>query len=632
MKTQKTYGLWPSVFSPKILSSALGLEEPQWDAVGTQLVWLEQQNGQGRLVGIDASGDCAKELTFGQNVRGRVGYGGGNFSLRNNILVFVGNDGKLYRQDLHHGVTVALTQGFGQCAAPQISPNGRWVVYVYEWNGESGLALAPLDGKRWSQKLISGADFYMDPRWSPSGHQISWVSWNHPNMPWDGTTLQVAEVSEEGLAQATLGASESVAGGGAISVIQPEFSPCGKHLAYLSDETGWYNLYLYTLASQQTRAIAPQSAELGGPTWVFGMRWYDWMPDGKHLVAIKNEQGFSTLETLHIETQKTTPWRALKERYTHLESICISPQGEVALFAHRPDLPKRLLKVEKKGKIESVHILKRSGNEQISPENYSQPESLQAENEQGQTIYSLFYAPQNPDFESSGRPPLIVQIHGGPTSQSLPTLNRDVQYFTSRGYACLNLNYRGSSGYGRAYRELLKGQWGVADVEDAVFMASHLVQQQRVDPQCLVIKGGSAGGYTVLQALVRHPDFFCAGICSYGISNLFNLVQDTHKFEQHYTDSLIGVLPEASALFHERSPLFFAEQIQKPLLLFQGEEDTVVPKNQTEAIVAALRQRNIPHEYHLFLGEGHGWRKQETILQYYNAMEAFLKKYVIFAV
>ena len=226
----------------------------------------------------------------------------------------------------------------------------------------------------------------------------------------------------------------------------------------------------------------------------------------------------------------------------------------------------------------------------------------------------------------------MLRVHGGPTSQALPNWNGEAQYFTSRGYAFLDLNYRGSSGYGKSYRDLLRGNWGVSDVEDAIFMASYLVEQKRADAERLVIKGGSAGGYTVLQVMVRHPGVFCAGICSYGISNMFNLVQDTHKFEKHYTDSLIGVLPEAAPVFHERSPLFFANRIQRPLLLFQGDEDRVVPKNQTESMVEVLRQNKIPHEYHLFAGEGHGWRKQETINRYYQAISAFLEKYVIFSV
>jgi len=634
VKNQKAYGLWTSEFTPELLSGAIGLAEPCWDLIGNPqgvLVWLEQQDAQGTWMVSDTSGDCPRALTFGQNVRARIGYGGGNFCVRDGVAIFVGNQGKLYRQHLDQGFCKAITQGVGQCASPQISPDGQWVVYVYELDGENGLALTRMDGKTWPQKLVSGSDFYFEPRWSPDGKWLSWICWDHPNMPWDGSHLQMAAVSEKMLLQARIGKIKTLAGGKTISVVQPEFSPQSDSIAYLSDENGGYNLYCYHIKTQKKHLLHQEEAEFGGPTWVMGMRWYDWMPNGKKLVAIKNVQGFSSLHSIDLKTGKATPWSGLQKQYTHLESIRVSPKGEVALLAGGADTPKRLLKLNSQQKKTTIQIIKRSANEQIPQENFSHPQALHTKNEKGQTIHGLFFPPQNPHFESKGLPPLIVQIHGGPTSQAFPSLSGDVQYFTSRGYALLNLNYRGSSGYGRDYRDLLKGEWGVADVEDAVLMASHLVKKKRVDRQRLVIKGGSAGGYTVLQAMVKHPDFFCAGICYYGISNLFNLVRDTHKFEQHYTDSLIGVLPEATALFHERSPLFFAENIQRPLLLFQGEEDTVVPKNQTEAIVEALRQRKVPHEYFLFPGEGHGWRKKETITQYYKAMNAFLEKYIVFA-
>ena len=632
MKIQKAYGLWPSLFTPELISNALDLSEPLWDKVSHQLVWLEQRDGVGMLVAIDSSGNCPRELTWQQNVRARVGYGGGNFCVHGGMVIFVGNEGKLYRQSLQGGDAVAITPGFGQCASPQISPGGEWVIYVYEHEAENGLALVSISDNQWPQKLVTGADFYMDPRWSPDGKWLSWVSWNHPNMPWDGSFLELAPISKNLRSQSRLGLVRSIAGGGKISIIQPEFSPASDQLVYLSDESGWYNLHCFHLKSKSTRALTNEVAEFGGPAWILGMRWYDWMPDGKRLAVIKSKHGFSSLQILECKTGKMTPWPGMRSQYSHLESLCISKKGEAVLLASHSDTAKRLIKIEKNQKKNSLQILKRSFNEQITADHYSHPEALQVKNEQGQGIHSLFYPPQNPQFESQGLAPLVVQIHGGPTSQALPIWNGDVQYFTSRGYAVLNLNYRGSSGYGKSYRDLLRGKWGVSDVEDAIFMASYLVEQKQVDSKRLIIKGGSAGGYTVLQVMVRHPSVFCAGICSYGISNLFNLVQDTHKFEKHYTDSLIGVLPQAAPVFHERSPLYFANQIQRPLLLFQGEDDVVVPKNQTEAMVEVLRQNKIPHEYHLFAGEGHGWRKQETINQYYEIISAFLEKYVIYSI
>ncbi|MBF0288439.1 MAG: S9 family peptidase [SAR324 cluster bacterium] len=630
MKVHQIYGTWKSPFTAEVLSHAIGLSEPCWDKKKNILVWREQDDGRGFLVGTDFSGDCPKKITFEQDVRARVGYGGGHFSVSNGVVVFVGNKGKIYRQDLEAGPAVPITPGFGQCASPQISPDGKHVVYVYEFEGESGLAIVPLDGQRWPQKVVVGDDFYMDPRWSDDGNWLSWICWNHPNMPWDGSFLQMVSVSEKKFCQDLSSGVRTIAGGKYVSVVQPEFSPVSDHLAYVSDESGWYNLYLYNIKTEEKSALVQEEAEYGNPAWILGMRSYDWMGDGKKLVAIKNVQGFSSLETIDATTGKVSTLSLIEERYAYFESINVSSQGRIVLLASRYDMPMQLVIMSQDRGKSNLQVLQRSANEQIPSIYYAKPESLHPKNEQGQVIYGLLYSPQSPDFQSKGKPPLIVQVHGGPTSQALPVWKGDVQFFTSRGYAYLDLNYRGSSGYGRRYRDLLLEKWGVYDVEDAVFMASYLIKEKRVDPEKIVIKGSSAGGYTVLQALVNHPVFFRAGICSYGISNLFSLVQDTHKFEQHYTDSLIGILPEAASVFHERSPLFFADRIERPLILFQGEEDKVVPMNQSDAISATLAKRQVPHEYHVFSGEGHGWRKQETIAKYYKAISNFLGKYVVF--
>ncbi len=627
---KQPFGTWSSNFTPNLLSSTIGLGEPLWDPQGEHLIWVEQRNGAGRLLVSDRSGDCPKEFTLGQNVRAHVGYGGGNFCVNNECVVFVGNNGNLYRQTLHSGDAVALTPGFGQCAFPQISPNGRWVAYIYELNGENGIAVVSMDGKRWPQKLITGADFYMDPRWSSDGMSLAWICWNHPNMPWDGTLLQIASLEDAGAPYCLQENIRTLAGGDSISVIQPEFCPTSNSLSYISDENGWYNLYLYDLDTHTTKHLNQDAAEYGGPAWVLGMRWYGWMPDGQSLVAIRSEQGFASLQSIDRETGQQRPLSVEGLDYTQLNTISISSQGELAVLASRPDTPTRLITAKLQQPISSVRILQRSNIEQLPTKEYSQPTPIQWNNEHEQTIYGLFYQPQNPRYRSDGLPPLIIQIHGGPTSQTLPIWKADAQYFTSRGYAYLDLNYRGSSGYGRTYRDLLKGQWGVFDVDDAISGAQYLVEQKQVDGRRLVIKGGSSGGYTVLQAMVNHPKFFCAGICSYGICDLFNLAKDTHKFEAHYTDSLIGPLPAAQSIYFERSPIFFAERIQNPLILFQGDEDKIVPPNQAEAIVKALSQHKVPHEYHLFKGEGHGWRRSETIVAYYQAINNFLERYVVF--
>jgi len=277
-----------------------------------------------------------------------------------------------------------------------------------------------------------------------------------------------------------------------------------------------------------------------------------------------------------------------------------------------------------------VRVCARSDTETIPPEILSVPEPITWESEEGDQVHGLYYPPDSTRFTASGAPPLIVMVHGGPTSQTRAGYSSRDAFFTTRGYAVLEVNYRGSSGYGRAYRSLLGERWGVCDVEDAVGGASHLVGLGLADRQRLVIMGGSAGGYTVLSALIQHPGFFCAGICMYGVTDLFSLASDTHKFEQRYLDSMIGPLPETAQRYRERSPIYQADRIRDPVAIFQGEEDRVVPVSQAEAIVAALQRNGVPHEYHLYPGEGHGWRRAETIAAFYDAVLAFLKRYVLY--
>ncbi len=283
----------------------------------------------------------------------------------------------------------------------------------------------------------------------------------------------------------------------------------------------------------------------------------------------------------------------------------------------------------------SVQIHKRATTENIPAAGLSTPQPVEwtAAGEDGSemSVHGLYYPPASEQFTGTGRPPAIISIHGGPTSQASARYNPRAQFFATRGYAYLEVNYRGSTGYGKTYMAALRGKWGILDVADAVGGAQYLVDAELADPGRLVIMGGSAGGYTVLKALIDHPGFFKAALCLYGVSNMFTLAADTHKFEERYLDSMLGPLPQASAIYHDRSPVFYADQIVDPIAVFQGEIDRVVPKAQAEAIVASLRRRNIPHEYHLYAGEGHGWRKQETIEEFYRTVEKFLKQYVIFA-
>ncbi len=358
------------------------------------------------------------------------------------------------------------------------------------------------------------------------------------------------------------------------------------------------------------------------------MRTYTFHPDGKRIFALRNQEGTARLIKIDVDSGEEDEL-SLGKSYTWLEQIAPSPDGEhFALLASGHHTPARVITLDNSA---DVRVRQRSTSEVLSPDQYASAKAITWRGMDHETVHGLFYSPHNPHFESSSKPPMVVNIHGGPTSQRRAAFNQEAQFFTTRGYAYLEVNYRGSTGYGRAYWEKLQGNWGIYDVQDAVSGARHLVDQGLVDSDRLVIMGGSAGGFTVLQALEDYSGFFKAGICRYGVANQFSLVAETHKFESHYSDFLLGSLPEAANLYRERSPIFHAEKIQDPLIIFQGEEDKVVPRSQSDEIVASLQRRGVPYEYYLYPGEGHGFRKTETIEDYYQKIDKFLQRYVIYA-
>lgn len=685
---ERPYGLWDSPIGPTVIAQGIGLEDVAVDVATGRIVWLERRAGRGVLVAADPRGGAPNDLTIDLDVRGGVAYGGGAFTVAGGDVFFATREGRLYRQPLHGGMARPLTPPFGAAAAPAVSPDGRWVVYVHSDGQHDCLAVVDSTGRQWPQKLVQGADFYMHPAWHPDGRQLAYLAWNHPRMPWDGTTLYLAQLDAAGDTVRVVG-TRAIAGGQDVAVFQPAFSPDGRWLAYVSDETGWWQIYLYELATGERRQVTDVPAEHGQPAWVQGMRTYAFAPDGSALFYIRNQAGFHSLWRCDMETGVHSPLGGGADGYTVYEQIAAGPMaagtgaaanpaglaaGAVQLLclASGPRIPPRVLLIQvgspapaggepaaaqagpaagaagdpaAAGEFNppgaerrrpaaiptTVHVLRRSMAETLPLEILSVPRAVQWPAPDGTMVHGLYYPPCNPAFRSSGLPPAIIHIHGGPTAQALPEFEPRAQFFTSRGYAYLAVNYRGSTGYGRAYRNALRGQWGVVDVEDAVGAGRYLAEAGLGDRGRLVIMGSSAGGYTVLQALAQHPGFFRAGLCLYGIANLFAMAADTHKFEARYLDLLVGPLPEAAGVYRERSPLFHAERIRDPIAVFQGTDDRVVPKDQADAIVAALRARGVPHEYHVYEGEGHGWRKPETIAAFWRAVEAFLRRYVIFA-
>jgi dipeptidyl aminopeptidase/acylaminoacyl peptidase len=626
-KITRQFGLWDSRITPASLGRGITLTDLAWDSDGS-LVWREGRSDRGVLVVRPADGQAPRDLNSDLSVRAKVGYGGGDFTAGQGDVYFIeAESGRIYRQPTSAGTTHPITPAFGSAASPELSPDGKWLLFVHTYEGVDRLAIVDQEGQHWPRQLVSGEDFYMQPRWHPQGDRVAWIAWNYPNMPWDGTFLRQGKIEYITNSLPVLSGVTTLAGGENTSIFQPEYSPDGKWLAYMSDESGWWQLYLYDLESGEYQQITNEPAEHGSPAWIQGLRTFAFSQDSKCIYYIRNKEGFNSLWRYRMDTAdyEQVP---LDPPYTYLEQIAVSSTGQLALLASGDRVPQRLVMVSSSGEVE---VAARSTSEEIEVEAYSPLEAIEWTGMDGKTVHGLFYPPHNPSFQGEGLPPLIVDVHGGPTSQVRASFLPRVQFFTSRGYAVLEVNYRGSTGYGRQYRDALRGNWGIYDVQDSVSGAKYLVEQGQVDEERIVIMGGSAGGFSVLKAMEDYPGFFKAGICMYGVSNQFTLVADTHKFEARYSDQLLGPLPKAAALYRERSPEFFCDRIRDPIAIFQGEIDTVVPRSQSERVVASLQRRGVPHEYHLYPGEGHGFRKSETIEAFYKTVDNFLKQNVIFA-
>lgn len=635
-KIRRQFGLWDSAITPLSLARGMDFADVAWGQDGS-LVWLEGRSDRGVLVVQPPDAQAPRDLNSEFSVRARVGYGGGDFTVGDGQVYFVeAESGRIYRQPLASGIVKPVTPAFGNAASPALSPDGKWLLFVHSYEDQDAISVVDSAGEFWPQKLVSGDDFYMQPTWHPDGTRVAWIAWNHPNMPWDGTALRMGKLRLDQATLPTLEDSTTIAGNGNSSIFQPQFSPDGRFLAYVSDASGWWQIYLYDLVSEEHRQLTTVPAEHGNPAWIQGMRTYAFDLDRERLFFLRNQEGIISLwqADLNSGEEQRLP---LDEDYTYLAQISASSNG-LALIASGNRLPARIItyRLEEdrwngEGQHDSIRVRQRATSEELPLEAYSSSRVIQWQGTDGGTVHGLFYPPHNPDFEGLGKPPLIVNIHGGPTSQIVARFNPRAQFFISRGYAVLEVNHRGSTGYGRAYRDMLRESWGIYDVQDAVSGAEHLASQGLIDEARVVIMGGSAGGFTVLKALEDHPGFFKAGICLYGVSNQFTLASETHKFEKHYLDTLLGSLPEAADVYRERSPIFFVEKIQDAIAIFQGEEDVVVPHKQSDEVVDALRRQGVPHVYHLYPGEGHGFRKTETIEHLYQTIREFLIQQVVLA-
>ena len=608
------YGAWKSpITSDLIVAETIGLGAVLID--GGDIYWTESRPGEGgRNVLVKKDAGDITPAPF--NVRTRVHEYGGGAALVHRGIVWFSHfaDQRLYRLEpsgAPQPVTSAAADGSSYRYADGVidAARNRWIG-VREAHGAGHqvdntiVAVDPTTPSA-GRVLVEGADFYAAPRVSPDGRHLAWVQWDHPNMPWVGTELWVAEFAEDG----GLGLRRKIAGGDDESVCQPQWSPDGV-LYLISDRNGWWNLYRCDIGDGIVRPVCPNAAEFAPAQWVFGQSSYAFLSAGQ-IVCTYGEGGRTILARLDIASGKLSP---LTLPYSEFGSIKVCG-GKIVCGAGSPTGPGAIVVIDPETC--AVEVLRQSSAAAAEPElqrYFTTARQLEFPTENGLTAFANYYAPVNPDFAAPAgeTPPLVVKCHGGPTSSASSSLSMGIQYWTSRGIAVIDVDYGGSTGYGRAYRDRLKGAWGVVDVDDCVNAARHVAAEGLADAERMVITGGSAGGYTVLAALAQR-DVFKGGASYYGVSDVAALARDTHKFESRYLDWLIGPYPQEEVLYAERSPLSHVDGLNCPVIFFQGDDDRVVPPNQTEMMVEALRRRGIPCGYLLFAGEGHGFRRAENI-------------------
>ncbi len=621
------FGSWRSpITSNWIVAQSIGLGAPALE--GDDLYWIEVRIAEGgRYVVVKRGPDGrTADLTAPPfNVRTRVHeYGGGAFVAAGGALYFSNfSDQRLYRL-APGGAPKPLTPAGALRFADARFDRRRHLLYcVREDHGGDGavntlVTVKPDGDEAGGRVIVQGNDFYSTPRLSPDGSRLAWLTWNHPNMPWDGTALWVGELTDDG----SVASAQRVAGGVEESVFQPAWSP-DSVLHFVSDRTGWWNLYRYR--NGQAEPLCPMEAEFGMPQWVFGMSTYAF-ESAERIVCAYVRQGVWHLGLLDAASGEL---QNVSLPYTEISEVRAAA-GRAVFLAASPAEPLSVVQLDLASGAHTV--VRRSSSTAPDAGYVSIPQEVEFPTENGLTAHGLFYRPRNRDFVAppGDRPPLLVLSHGGPTGAASSALDLEIQYWTSRGFGVLDVNYGGSTGYGRAYRMRLNGQWGVVDVDDCVNGARHLVAQGEADGDRLCIRGGSAGGYTTLAALAFRQ-VFKAGASYYGVSDLEALAKDTHKFESRYLDTLVGPYPARRDIYIERSPLYHTHRLSCALILFQGLEDKVVPPAQAQAMFEAVRAKELPVAYLPFEGEQHGFRKAETIKRTLDAELYFYSKVFGFA-
>jgi dipeptidyl aminopeptidase/acylaminoacyl peptidase len=645
------YGSWPTpVTSELVVRAAAGLGGVSLD--GDAVTWAEgrpEEGGRIQLVRRAGEGPGVDLLPDGYNARTAVHeYGGGAWWARGGTVWFSNwTDQRLHVLTGGEGAARPVTpepevpRG-DRWADGDLDPTGRWLLVVREHHPPGGgpadavneIVVLDSAGVMPPRVLVSGPDFVSDPRFSGDGRRLCWLQWSHPDMPWDGTELCVADLraSEVGPALAhpdvVAGRPHDAPGGhgDGESVSEPRWSPDGT-LWFVSDRSGWWNLYRWvppgpglSARSGTVEPMVRMDAEIGVPQWVFGQARYGFLDGGRTVFAYQR----SGVDHLAV---RLADGRIVDLDLPYTSTASVTAAGDAAVFVGATATAEPAVvrvPIDEAGTAGEPEILRPPRDLGISPAWFSQPESVSFPTSGGRTAHALFYPPTNPDVAPppGEAPPLLVLIHGGPTAAARPMLQLGTQYWTSRGFAVVDVNYGGSVGYGRGYRNQLRDSWGVVDLDDCEAAARWLGEEGRVDPARLCIRGGSAGGYTTLAALAFR-DTFAAGASHYGVADLEALATETHKFESRYLDGLIGPYPARRDLYVERSPIHHVDGFDRPLIVLQGLEDEVVPPNQAEMIVNALRAKKVPVAYVTFEGEQHGFRQAANIRRALDAELSF---------
>jgi dipeptidyl aminopeptidase/acylaminoacyl peptidase len=615
-------GSWPTpITSEVVVAQAVRLSDARAD--GEDLIWAEgrpAEAGRTTLVRRSPDGRTTELLDRKANARTAVHeYGGGAWWVRDGILWYADwADQRLYRREPETGRSTALTPepavpSGDRYADGDVSPDGSWIICIREHHPPGGgvvdvrneLVRIAAHEPSTPEVVVSGPDFVCSPRWSPEGRRVCWVQWDHPNMPWDSTELCVSQDGAD---------PQRVAGGPGESVVEPRWSDDGS-LHFISDRTGWWNLYRWDPDAASVEQLTALEAEIALPQWGLGGTRYALLDRGR-IVFAQERGGFDRLSVRHSDGTVSD----LELPFTVVRSLRRAGPDRVVVVASSPTAEPSvvLIGLDEHGGVGEVQEIEPARDLSllgVGVDFISTPQEVEFPSADGRSSYAIVYEPANPGFVAPDGelPPLLVDVHGGPTAAAAAELDVDIQYWTSRGFVVACVNYGGSTGYGRQYRELLNGAWGLVDVEDSISLARWLADQGRVDPARMAIRGGSAGGYTTLAALVAPDNPFTAGADYFGVADLEAMAADTHKFESRYLDGLIAPYPEGREVYEERSPIHHIDRFTQPLIVLQGLEDEVVPPNQATMIVEALQAKQVPVAYLPFEGEQHGFRREENI-------------------